>query len=129
MEFYRQQHIRRRTSLRNRRPASVGGPIRPVTSNPALREERFDISASMYQRMRKMRTTVTIDDDVFEAVRAQAEASGLRLGQVLSQLARKGLRSSADIDRTRELPVFRVPSDAAVTPGTRARDLLAEDGP
>ena len=27
---------------------------------------------------------MTIDDDVFEAVRAQAEAYGLRLGQVLS---------------------------------------------
>lgn len=76
-----------------------------------------------------MRTTVTIDDDVFEAVRAQAEASGLRLGQVLSQVARKGLRASAGTSRTRELPVFQVPSDAAVIPSTRARDLLAEDGP
>lgn len=31
MEMYRQQHMRRRTSLRNRHPASVGGPIRPIT--------------------------------------------------------------------------------------------------
>lgn len=33
-----------------------------------------------------MRTTVAIDDDVFEAVRAQAEASGRRPGEVLWQI-------------------------------------------
>lgn len=31
MELYRQQHMQRRTSLRNRHPASVGGPILPIT--------------------------------------------------------------------------------------------------
>jgi hypothetical protein len=41
-------------------------------------------TASMYQRMR---TSVTLDNDVFEAARAQAEASGKTLGQVLSQLS------------------------------------------
>ena len=32
----------------------------------------------MYQRMR---TTITLDDDVFEAARAQAQASGKNLGE------------------------------------------------
>ena len=41
-----------------------------------------------------MRTTVTLDDDVFEAAKAQAQASGKQLGAVLSQLARRGLRAS-----------------------------------
>jgi hypothetical protein len=31
-EAYRQQHMQRRTSLRDRRPVSVGGPVRPITS-------------------------------------------------------------------------------------------------
>jgi Arc/MetJ-type ribon-helix-helix transcriptional regulator len=31
MELYRQQHMRRRTSLRNRQAASVGGPIQAIT--------------------------------------------------------------------------------------------------
>lgn len=31
MEMYRQQYMHRRTSLRNRHPASVGGPIQPIT--------------------------------------------------------------------------------------------------
>ncbi len=38
-----------------------------------------------------MRTTVMIDDDVYVKVRQMAEDSGRTLGQVISQLARKGL--------------------------------------
>lgn len=38
-----------------------------------------------------MRTTVTIDDDILAAARALADAQGRALGEVLSDLARKGL--------------------------------------
>ncbi|NQX00768.1 hypothetical protein HQ447_08910 [bacterium] len=31
MELYREIHMQRRTSLLDRRPASVGGPIQPIT--------------------------------------------------------------------------------------------------
>lgn len=37
-----------------------------------------------------MRTTVTLDDDVYEAAKALAKASGKTLGQVLAELARRG---------------------------------------
>jgi hypothetical protein len=74
-----------------------------------------------------MRTTVTIDDDVFEAVQAQARGSGKKLGEVLSQLARRGLRSASEAASTKGLPVFKIPGDATVIPSTRARDLLADD--
>lgn len=33
MELYRQHHMHRPTSLRDRRPASVGGPIQPITGD------------------------------------------------------------------------------------------------
>lgn len=33
MECYRQQHMQRRTSLRDRRPANVGGPIEAITGD------------------------------------------------------------------------------------------------
>jgi len=36
MEAYRQQHMQRRTSLRDLRPASVGGAILPITSEDDL---------------------------------------------------------------------------------------------
>jgi Arc/MetJ-type ribon-helix-helix transcriptional regulator len=32
MELYREQHMQRRTSLRDRRPASVGGAIQAITA-------------------------------------------------------------------------------------------------
>lgn len=42
MEQYRQRHMLRRTSLRDRRPASVGGSIAPVTSDDDLLGEMLD---------------------------------------------------------------------------------------
>ncbi len=44
MEYYRQTHMQRRTSLRKRNPASVGGPIRPLTSEDDLLGEMLDDS-------------------------------------------------------------------------------------
>jgi hypothetical protein len=44
MEMYRQQHMQRRTSLRNRHPASVGGPIRPITGEDDILGEMLDDS-------------------------------------------------------------------------------------
>ena len=61
-----------------------------------------------------MRTTLTIDDDVLAAVRALARADGRSLGEVLTELARRGLApSDPRLDEERGLPVFRV------TPGAR----------
>jgi hypothetical protein len=74
-----------------------------------------------------MRTTVTLDDDVFEAARAQAQASGKNLGEVLSLLARRGLRASTPGTRQGGLPVFKVQPDADIIPSSRAKELLAED--
>lgn len=44
MELYRQQHMHRRTSLHDRRPASVGGPIQPISAEDDLLEEMLDDS-------------------------------------------------------------------------------------
>ncbi len=74
-----------------------------------------------------MRTTVTLDNDVFEAARAQAQASGKTLSKVLSQLARRGLRASPQAARKSGLPIFTVPPHAEIIPSDRANDLLAED--
>ena len=74
-----------------------------------------------------MRTTLTLDDDVFEAARAQAQASGKKLGAVVSQLARRGLRASAHSTNNSGLPLFKVPPDADIIPSSRAKELLAEE--
>ena len=75
-----------------------------------------------------MRRTVTLDDDVFEAARAQAQASGMKLGEVLSQLARRGLRASTQSAARSGLPVFNIRPNADIIPSSRAKELLAEDG-
>jgi hypothetical protein len=41
-ELYRKEHMQRRTSLKDRRPASVGGPIRAITTEDDLRGEMLD---------------------------------------------------------------------------------------
>jgi hypothetical protein len=70
---------------------------------------------------------VTLDDDVFQVVQAQAQASGKKLGKVLSHLVRKGLRASPPMRKKRGLPVFKVSSSAKIIPSNRAGQLLAED--
>jgi hypothetical protein len=65
-----------------------------------------------------MRTTVMIDDDVYVKVRQMAEDSGRTFGQVISQLARKGLLYEPLFET--EVPVFRVLIGAAMIPGNKA---------
>jgi hypothetical protein len=73
-----------------------------------------------------MRITVTIDDDVFQAAKAQARSSGKRLGEALSQIARTGLRASAKTGNVDRLPVFKVPAGAKVIPASRAGEILED---
>jgi hypothetical protein len=76
-----------------------------------------------------MRTTLTLDDDVFAAASALSRASGRRLGQVVSELARRGLRARGDVATKNGLPVFPVSSDAPLIPADRATELLADETP
>ncbi|HUG83452.1 MAG TPA: hypothetical protein VMM13_02760 [Euzebya sp.] len=63
-----------------------------------------------------MRTTIDLDDDVMAATRTLAAEKGLSLGAALSELARRGLRGESAVS-DEDLPVFRVPADAApITP-------------
>jgi negative regulator of replication initiation len=42
MEDYHQRFISRKTTLRNRRPASVGGPLQPIAREEDLLGEMLD---------------------------------------------------------------------------------------
>jgi hypothetical protein len=42
MEDYHQRFILRKTTLRNRRPASVGGPLHPIAREEDLLGEMLD---------------------------------------------------------------------------------------
>ena len=81
-----------------------------------------------------MRTTITIDDDVFEAAQHLSRSSGERLGTVLSKLARRGLTADQHGNQSGRkrgsgrFPAFDVPADAPVIPASRIQRVLDEEG-
>jgi hypothetical protein len=87
-------------------------------------------SAHQRIKLRVMRTTVTLDDDVYEAAMHLSHASGERLGKVLSTLARRGLKpADSPIRRsTRRFPTFDVPTNAPVIPASRIQRVIDEEG-
>ncbi len=77
-----------------------------------------------------MRTTVTLDDDVYDAALHLSRTSGERLGKVLSKLARRGLKPAESPARgsKRRFPVFDVPANAPVIPASRVQRVIDEEG-
>lgn len=59
-----------------------------------------------------MRTTLQIDDDVLSAARAIARTQNRSLGNVVSNLARKGLRPEPSESVRDGFPIFEVTADA-----------------
>jgi hypothetical protein len=98
-----------------------------------IAEPSIDINASQHQRINiilPMRTTLTLEDDVYEAAQSMAQASGKRLGEVVSLLMRRGLKGSGEVVAGRSgLPVFPAAPGAPIIPGNRAHELLAEEVP
>ena len=60
-----------------------------------------------------MRTTLRIDDDVYSVARSLAESEGRSLGEVISELLRKGLAPRPESTSESGFPVFSVSPDAA----------------
>ncbi|MBV9397190.1 MAG: hypothetical protein JO062_04385 [Bryobacterales bacterium] len=78
-----------------------------------------------------MRTTVTLDQDVYEAAAYLSRTSGERFGKVLSQLARRGLRQplKSRPSGKQRFPTFEVSAGATVIPASRIQKVLDEEGP
>ena len=76
-----------------------------------------------------MRTTLTIDDDVLVAAKGLADREHKTVGEIISNLARKGLQPRESSSKTRNgIPLLPVRADAI--PATlevvnRLRDELA----
>jgi hypothetical protein len=77
-----------------------------------------------------MRTTVTLDADVYEAATQMSKVSGKRLGEVLSELARRGLEPSAPSHKKKgsRFPTFQVPAGAPPISARKIQQLLDEEG-
>ena len=75
-----------------------------------------------------MRTTVTLDDDVYQAVATLSHTSGLSLGKVLSKAARRGLKPAPVKKKKNGLPTFDVPPGTPMIPGNLIQKFWDEEG-
>ncbi|MCB1018622.1 MAG: antitoxin [Acidobacteria bacterium] len=76
-----------------------------------------------------MRTTLSLDDDVYEAALQLSKTSGKRLGEVLSELARRALTPREPIkSEEREFPVFDIPPDAPTILASTVQKYIDEEG-
>lgn len=70
-----------------------------------------------------MRTTLSIDDDVFRLARAYAESRSLALGKAVSELVLKGLKAPTPTRMENGLLVFDVPPDSPPITAQRIKEL------
>ena len=79
-----------------------------------------------------MRTTVTLDDDVYEEALRQSKSTGKGLGAVLSDMARHALRSGTrrmfEAEKESRFPSFNVPPDSPLMPASRVQKALDGNG-
>jgi hypothetical protein len=73
-----------------------------------------------------MRTTLTLDDDVFELATRQAKLRGVSLGRAVSDLMRRGLAASTPSRNQDGLVVFDLPLDSPVVTTEDVRRIEAE---
>ena len=84
--------------------------------------------------MTVMRTTVTLDDDVYKAAQTRAQATGKKLGRVLSEMARQAIQPSgrgskqATPKGASRFPAFEVPAGSRMIPASQIQKALDEDG-
>ena len=74
-----------------------------------------------------MRTTVKIDDDVFKVAKSIAASQGRTLGDVLSELARRGLQPR-EPRRSSLVPAFDVDAKAPCLTPEMVREALDDVG-
>lgn len=76
-----------------------------------------------------MRTTVTLDADVHEAVQHLSQVSGKRYGKVLSELARRGLNPPETAPKRKgRFCTFPVPPGTPRMSMRKVQEFLDEEG-
>jgi hypothetical protein len=59
-----------------------------------------------------MRTTITLDDEIFRLVSRQAKLRRTSLGKAISDLVRRGLRAPTPSTEESGVVVFQLPNDS-----------------
>jgi len=73
-----------------------------------------------------MRTTLTLDDDVFAEAAKRAEALRISLGKAVSDLARRGLQSAPPVQEVAGLVVFDPPKGSPKITARKVKDTLTD---
>jgi hypothetical protein len=73
-----------------------------------------------------MRTTISLDDDVFLQVKQYARRRSLRLGKAVSELVRRGFDQQRPTRSINGLQVFDLPANSPRVTTKRVEDLDAE---
>jgi hypothetical protein len=73
-----------------------------------------------------MRTTLSLDDDVFQLVKRYAENRSLAMGKALSDLVRRGLSAPVKTRVVNGLVVFDIPEDSGTVTSELVKRLEAE---
>ena len=71
-----------------------------------------------------VRTTLSLDDDTINAIRAHARTNGLSMGRAASELIRRGVGYQLGTRKLYGLPVFDAPDDFPAITAERVRELL-----
>ena len=69
----------------------------------------------------RMRTTLTLDDDVFELASQQSKLRGVSLGRTVSDLIRRGMVAGTPTEKSNGVLVFCLPKDS---PTVTTADVL-----
>jgi hypothetical protein len=74
-----------------------------------------------------MRTTLSLDDDVFRVVKNYAENRSLAIGKAVSELVRRGLSAPVKTRVVNGLVVFDVPEDSEAVTSKLVKQLEADE--
>ena len=74
-----------------------------------------------------MRTTISLDDDVFLQVKQYARSRSLCLGKAVSELVRRGIGQQQPTRSINGIQVFDLPANSPRVTTKRVEDLDAEE--
>jgi CTP:molybdopterin cytidylyltransferase MocA len=73
-----------------------------------------------------MRTTIALDDDVFELAARLAKVRGVSLGKTVSDLVRRGLNAATASREENGICIFQLPADSPKVTTDDVRRIEAE---
>ena len=74
-----------------------------------------------------MRTTLTLDDDIFDMAARQAKLRGVSLGKTVSDLVRRGLNAPTPSQNKGGVVVFQLPADSPQVTTEDVRRIESEN--